>query len=549
MRCPVISFSIACFCFGSSLLGFSSLVIFGDSLSDVGNVSGQTFGIAPGSNYFQGRYSNGPLWVEQLALDQGLPAPVRSRSSGSDWAYAGTKTGPGTTTFVFFSFPNLGTQINNYLNGRTPAADELFVVWGGGNDFIDGQTNPSIPVTNITNHVTALANAGAKHFLVPNLPLLGNVPRFNESASSGTMNLRSGQFNAQLATALTNLESSLDIEISQLDVGGFFSDALANPGKYGFTNVTDPALVESTVVPNPDQYLFYDDIHPTRVGHRLLGSLASDLLDTHTWIATTNVGTWNSPANWDPPAAPDARWIVELTHNTGGDRTALVAANSTVRRVHIEASSGSMSLEVSSGATLTAQSLEMEDGARLAVELAATGQHGRIALSGEASLDGELAVSLAPDFIALPGSTFQVLSFGSRAGELNIENETGFAGLNFTTSFSATDLTLTANAIGGDADLNGVVDVNDLGLLASHWQTSGNWLAGDFDGSGTIDVGDLGILASNWQQGDFSSFGFSPTSIPEAGGVVFFALMPWSLKRPRRAGHHMSSSFSTATTI
>jgi phospholipase/lecithinase/hemolysin len=528
-----------CLIFASSrsLWGYSSLVIFGDSLSDVGNVSNQTFGIAPGSNYYQGRYSNGPLWVEQLALDQGLPAPVRSRNSnglGMDWAYAGTKTGSGTTTFVFFGFPNLGTQINMYLNGRTPSPDQLFVVWGGGNDFIDGQTNPSIPVNNITSHVTALANAGAKNFLVPNLPLLGRVPRFNNTSDKTVMDTRSGQFNTQLATALTNLEASLNINIFQLDVAGFFNEALSNPAKYGFTNVTDPALVGSTVVPNPDQYVFYDDIHPTRVAHRLLGSVASDLLDTHTWTATQGTADWSDASNWDPAGVPQPRWIAKLTHNSIDHRTAVVSTDSTVRQLAISASPGTMTLKVAAGATLEAESLELDIGGQLAVELAAAGQHGKLHVSGEANLDGALAVSLADGFVALPGSSFQVLTFGSRGGDLVIDNQTPFAGLGFEKSFSAGALQLTATALGGDADLNGVVDVNDLGLLASSWQASGNWLSGDFDGSGIIEVNDLGILASNWQAGEMPAFGFAVADVPEPRSPLLMGAVTWLLKRTGR---------------
>jgi hypothetical protein len=53
----------------------------------------------------------------------------------------------------------------------------------------------------------------------------------------------------------------------------------------------------------------------------------------------------------------------------------------------------------------------------------------------------------------------------------------------------------------GDSDLDGDVDVADLGALASNWQTAGLWSKGDFDYSGSIDVNDLGLLASNWQVG------------------------------------------------
>jgi hypothetical protein len=51
----------------------------------------------------------------------------------------------------------------------------------------------------------------------------------------------------------------------------------------------------------------------------------------------------------------------------------------------------------------------------------------------------------------------------------------------------------------GDADHDRDVDVNDLGILASHWQQPGTFADGDFDYSATVDVNDLGILASKWQ--------------------------------------------------
>jgi hypothetical protein len=53
----------------------------------------------------------------------------------------------------------------------------------------------------------------------------------------------------------------------------------------------------------------------------------------------------------------------------------------------------------------------------------------------------------------------------------------------------------------GDADLDGDVDVADLGTTASNWQTSGDWYQGDFDYDGTIAVNDLGLVATNWQAG------------------------------------------------
>jgi hypothetical protein len=54
--------------------------------------------------------------------------------------------------------------------------------------------------------------------------------------------------------------------------------------------------------------------------------------------------------------------------------------------------------------------------------------------------------------------------------------------------------------LGGDADHDRDIDVNDLGILASNWQQSPRTFSrGDFDYSGTVDINDLGILATGWQ--------------------------------------------------
>lgn len=53
----------------------------------------------------------------------------------------------------------------------------------------------------------------------------------------------------------------------------------------------------------------------------------------------------------------------------------------------------------------------------------------------------------------------------------------------------------------GDAQLDGMVDITDLGRLATNWQMAGNWEQGDFDYSNFVDITDLGLLATNWQAG------------------------------------------------
>src|SRR5437660_8377950 len=60
----------------------TQMVVFGDSLSDVGNVYAATG--SPPAPYYPGRYSNGPIWVERLAANLGLPAPTPSLLGGND---------------------------------------------------------------------------------------------------------------------------------------------------------------------------------------------------------------------------------------------------------------------------------------------------------------------------------------------------------------------------------------------------------------------------------------------------------------------------------
>ncbi len=72
----------------------SAVYAFGDSLSDAGNVSLGTLGALPVSSiYSDGRFSNGNVWVQDLAQNLGLPPVAPSLAGGTDFAYGGAETG------------------------------------------------------------------------------------------------------------------------------------------------------------------------------------------------------------------------------------------------------------------------------------------------------------------------------------------------------------------------------------------------------------------------------------------------------------------------
>lgn len=241
---------------------YTQFVAFGDSLTDVHNAYLLTGGATPPSPpYYDGRFSNGPVWLEIVAPRYGAPVPDCSVSEGTDYACGGSETG---TPMVP---PGMANQVAAYLAGNTPGGSELFVLWGGANDFFNGQTDPSVPVANLSGEITALAAAGATSFSVHNLPPLGQVPAFLGSDQQELLDNLTSAFNSLLSVELARLRSDLDVGIFELDVHAVFTDVIANPASYGLTNVTEPALDNGIVVPNPEEYLFWDLVHPTATGH------------------------------------------------------------------------------------------------------------------------------------------------------------------------------------------------------------------------------------------------------------------------------------------
>ncbi|MDB9485781.1 SGNH/GDSL hydrolase family protein [Dolichospermum circinale CS-537/01] len=255
-------------------------MIFGDSLSDTGNAyqaSGNTF--PPPPNY-QGRLSNGLIWIDYLARNLQF-----TDQSIENFAFLGANTGV-SNTFGQITVPGLLTQIQQFktLNTATPVGkDGLYVIWAGGNDFLNLATNPTQAitnaVTNISSAITTLAELGAKEIVVGNLPDLGATPLSIANNNVDNARLISIGFNAALTQALTNLEPVLNVDLSLVDIFGLSAAFQANPASYNFTNITQP-LITATNPVDPNQYAFWDDFHPTTKLHQLVtGTFENTLLN------------------------------------------------------------------------------------------------------------------------------------------------------------------------------------------------------------------------------------------------------------------------------
>src|SRR4051812_4332701 len=108
---------------------FNNLVVFGDSLSDVGNIAQALFINTPGPYYWNGRFSNGPVYAESLATGLGLPPLNRSTASGgTDYAYGGAKT-TGTAFPDSLFVKDIDDQVSQYLSSHTGNANTLYVLF------------------------------------------------------------------------------------------------------------------------------------------------------------------------------------------------------------------------------------------------------------------------------------------------------------------------------------------------------------------------------------------------------------------------------------
>ena len=275
----VVSLTSLLFCTLANASPFSAVVVYGDSLSDNGNlfaVAGQ-----PGPPaYYPGRASNGPVAVELLSGYLGVPL--------LDFAWAGSTTGIGNHLDPGGTPTSLGT---NGVPGMTTsfgmtsaaissqAASALFVVWGGPDDFLSPSPLDKTPieianraVTNIVGIASGLQSLGAQDILVPGLPDLGLTP-FGQTVGVAQASALSAYFN-------TTLRNSLPAGVTFYDTSALMHRVVNNPAAYGFTNVTgqciDPTASVPTPCANPDQYLFWDDFHPTTRAHQILAQEFAD---------------------------------------------------------------------------------------------------------------------------------------------------------------------------------------------------------------------------------------------------------------------------------
>lgn len=273
---------------------FDQLYIFGDSLSDVGNFVSptpnceeesapvtDTSGSAP-------PYVNGYLWVNYLAQDLGT-GPVTSGSllhpSGNDWAVAGATTN------------GVVQQVEAYTSTHRADPNALYIVWIGANDIgtiVNNHLNPYVAMMQDgENLATALINLyddGARYFLIPNVPDLSLTPEAmalppadRKAIQELTYGWNMGMYantgvNSPLIQLVMHAGGNNNVTIYTTDIFTLLDEVAMAPQAFGFpatiqgepNNAIQWCPNQAKFPTEANQFIFFNDIHPTTHGHEVV---------------------------------------------------------------------------------------------------------------------------------------------------------------------------------------------------------------------------------------------------------------------------------------
>ena len=293
---------------GAQAQSFTTVVVFGDSLSDSGNVA-LIRSLPPGNSFTT---NPDPVAAEIIAETFGASG-APSLAGGTNYATGGACV---TSDPCIYRAPTIATQVDQHLlqrPGGLADPDALYTIWAGANDIESALgSNPATATAETLEAAGALAaqirrlqNAGARHIVVYNLPDLGVTPaaRAGGPAIAGGLGALSGAYNEALDVALRSNEDG----IVPINVARLFEEILEAPETYGFTDVTAtaclPGAVNSlacgpagsglpeTYAPGANEnHLFADGQHPSGAAHRMLAEVVTSTLAAPVQVSLAGEG-------------------------------------------------------------------------------------------------------------------------------------------------------------------------------------------------------------------------------------------------------------------
>lgn len=289
---------------------YSTLIVFGDSLSDAGQFPDPQ-NLLDGTRFTNrgadGRYA--PVSPMILGARLGFSgtelgpstSPVRGAlqlPDGNNWAVGGYRTDQildSITDTSVVDLPPFGTLRDRpgYLaNGLQADPNALYYLTGGGNDFLQGLVNSPADAAaagaRLAASAQALQQGGARYIMVWMLPDLGLTPNFSGTPNQGAVSQLSQAFNQSLLSQL----GQIDAQIIPLNIPALLNEAVSDPAQYGLavgqnligTCYSGDECVENPVygiggaTPDPTKLLFNDSVHPTIAGQQLIADYGYSIL-------------------------------------------------------------------------------------------------------------------------------------------------------------------------------------------------------------------------------------------------------------------------------
>lgn len=318
---------------------FTSLVVFGDSLSDTGNLFRRTGKIVPREDYYySGRFTNGFNWMDSVENTLNLPvfnSAYASSETNNDVNYGlplsvldaieDYKAKKGVwNLFYYDDKAEKGISSPFYYGGYIGQADygkgdpetTLFAVYAGGNNYLGFVKEPPFPnglrykdplvsgayldvegfttqtATDFKTAANSLISIGAKFILFPNLPDLSKVPQGIASGAAPLLSAAVKMHNTKLYNATKELAAAHPgVTFIYMDVYSMFDEMSSKPSVYGFQNIDKPCYVgkywrilgetKPTVCGDESvqrTYVFWDTIHPTKRAHGFIAYLINNYL-------------------------------------------------------------------------------------------------------------------------------------------------------------------------------------------------------------------------------------------------------------------------------
>lgn len=262
---------------------FASLVVFGESLVDAGNVHLATGGTraSPAQGYVAGRFTNGYSFADRIAMAIEGRVTTPDRSGGNNFAWGGARALANED-----GIPDAAAQLAAWRARSGGRADPraLYLLTFGGNDLrrggFAGPEAYAEVARSYADAVRALFDAGAHTVLVTGAPIPSEAGRALEralDAELGRIPLQGGR--RLLRYDFLPLWQRLLVDAERLGFRPWTPEAAASAAMPGAArNAGNDCIADRAQAGSCAGYVLFDRVHPTAAVHALIARDIADRL-------------------------------------------------------------------------------------------------------------------------------------------------------------------------------------------------------------------------------------------------------------------------------